>query len=172
MAEETPTPEFGDGAFDGSGAQSTAQFQLQKMYLKDASFEVPHAPLIYQEAAGQLDIKLHLAQKIQELGQNLFEVALTVTVTATVGEKTAYLCEVQQAGIFMISGVSDEQRAGIVNILCPNTLYPYARATVTHLVSDGGFPPIVLQPISFERLHAQRVRQQADAAAGDAAPAG
>lgn len=167
MAEEqNNTPEFGAAEPQGQAQQAglQGQFQMQKMFLKDASFEVPHAPQIYQEQGGQLELKLNLAQKAETLGEDLVEVTLTVTVTANLGEKTAYLCEVQQAGIFQINGFEEAQRAAVINILCPTTLFPYARAEVTHLVGMGGFPSVVLQPISFEQIYAQRLQQQQQAA--------
>lgn len=157
MAEENNAPEFGA---EQAQAAAGGQFQLQKLYLKDSSFEVPHAPQIYQDPAGQLELKLNLVQKAEALAENQYEVTLTVTVTANVGEKTAYLCEVHQAGIFHIGGFAEAQRNAVINILCPTTLYPYARAQVTALVGAGGFPPVVLQPISFEQIYAQRLQQQ------------
>ena len=139
------------------GAQG-GQFQIQKLYTKDVSFEIPNAPQVFQDT-GQAEVKLNLQQRVQDLGENNHEVVLTVTVTATVGEKTAYLAEVAQAGIFVISGFNEQQKHAIVNTFCPNTLFPYARTTITTLVSDGGFPPLTLQPINFEQLYAQRMQQ-------------
>jgi preprotein translocase subunit SecB len=152
MAEEqTPDPIMTPD--DGS-----AQFQVQKLYTKDVSFEVPGAPHIYQES-GQADVKMSLAQRVEELGDNLKEVVLTVTVTASLGEKTAYLVEVAQAGIFMMSGFNEQSTHAVVNTMCPNTLFPYARQAISALVADGGFPPLVLQPVNFDGLYAQRLQQ-------------
>jgi len=135
-----------------------AQFQLQKLYMKDVSFELPNAPQIFQED-GQVEIKLNLAQKVESLAEGVDEVVLTVTVTATLGEKTAYLVEVQQAGIFAITGLGEQARHAALNTLCPHTLFPYARRTITDLVAEGGFPPLVLQPINFDQIYAQRMRE-------------
>jgi preprotein translocase subunit SecB len=150
MAEEqdqaTTTPE-----------QQQAQFQLQKLYVKDVSFELPNAPQIFQED-GQVEIKLNLSQKVENLAEGVHEVVLTVTVTASLDEKTAYLAEVQQAGIFAIVGLGEQARHAALNTLCPHTLFPYARRTITDLVADGGFPPLVLQPINFDQIYAQRMR--------------
>ncbi len=143
-----------------------AQFQLQKLYVKDVSFELPNAPQIFQDD-GQVEIKLNLAQKVEALAEGVQEVVLTVTVTATLGEKTAYLVEVQQAGIFAITGLNEQSEHGAVNTLCPHTLFPYARRVITDLVAEGGFPPLVLQPINFDQIYAQRM-QEAQAQAGDA----
>ena len=135
-----------------------AQFQLQKLYTKDVSFELPNAPQIFQES-GQADVKMSLAQRVEDLGENAHEIVLTVTVTATVGEKTAYLAEVAQAGIFTLSGFNEQAAHAVMNTMCPGTLFPYARQMISSLVSEGGFPPLVLQPVNFEQLYAQRMQQ-------------
>ena len=145
--------------------EQQAQFQLQKLYVKDVSFELPSAPQIFQED-GQVEIKLNLSQKVEELTENVHEVVLTVTVTATLDDKTAYLVEVQQAGIFAITGLPEQGRHAALNTLCPGTLFPYARRLITDLVADGGFPPLVLQPINFDQIYAQRMQEaQANATA-------
>lgn len=138
--------------------QQQAQFQLQKLYMKDVSFELPNAPQIFQED-GQVEIKMNLAQRVESLAENVHEVVLTVTVTASLGEKTAYLVEVQQAGIFAITGLNEQATHAAVNTLCPHTLFPYARSAITNMVADGGFPPLVLQPINFEQIYAQRMQE-------------
>jgi preprotein translocase subunit SecB len=138
--------------------QQQAQFQLQKLYTKDVSFEIPNAPQVFQED-GQVEIKMNLAQKVEVLAENVQEVVLTVTVTASLGEKTAYLVEVQQAGIFSIVGLNEQSQHAAINTLCPHTLFPYARRAITDLVADGGFPPLVLQPINFDQIYAQRLQE-------------
>jgi preprotein translocase subunit SecB len=138
--------------------QQQAQFQLQKLYVKDVSFELPNAPQIFQED-GQVEIKMNLAQKVENLAENVQEVVLTVTVTASLGEKTAYLAEVHQAGIFAISGLNEQATHAALNTLCPSTLFPYARRAITDLVADGGFPPLVLQPLNFDQIYAQRLQE-------------
>jgi preprotein translocase subunit SecB len=145
--------------------QQQAQFQLQKIYTKDVSFEIPNAPQVFQED-GQVEIKMNLAQRVEDLAEGVHEVVLTVTVTATIGEKTAYLAEVQQAGIFSINGLNEQAKHAALNTLCPHTLFPYARRMITDLVADGGFPPLVLQPINFDQIYAQRL-QEAQAQAND-----
>jgi len=147
--------------------QPQAQFQLQKLYIKDVSFELPNAPQVFQED-GQVDIKLNLAQKVEDLAEGVHEVVLTVTVTATLGEKTAYLAEVQQAGIFGITGLPEQGKHAALNTLCPHTLFPFARRMITDLVAEGGFPPLVLQPINFDQIYAQRMQEaQAQASAAE-----
>ena len=138
--------------------QQQAQFQLQKIYMKDVSYEVPNAPQVFQED-GQVEIKMNLAQKVDNLADGVHEVVLTVTVTANLGEKTAYLAEVQQAGIFSINGLNEQATHAALNTLCPHTLFPYARRAITDLVADGGFPPLVLQPINFDQIYSQRMQE-------------
>ena len=139
-------------------AQQQAQFQLQKLYVKDVSFEVPNSPQVFQEE-GKVEIKMNLAQRVENLAEGVHEVVLTVTVTASQGDKTAYLAEVQQAGIFTINGLNEQATHAALNTLCPHTLFPYARRSITDLVADGGFPPLVLQPINFDQVYAQRMQE-------------
>jgi preprotein translocase subunit SecB len=141
-----------------SDDNAAAQFQIQKLYVKDVSFELPNAPDVFKEA-GQADVKMSLAQRVDPLGDDLHEVVLTITVTASIEEKTAYLAEVAQAGIFLISGFNEQSAHAVMNTLCPSTLFPYARRSISDLVSDGGFPPLTLQPVNFEQLYAQRMQE-------------
>jgi preprotein translocase subunit SecB len=117
-------------------------------------------------------VKMSLAQRVEEMGENLHEVVLTVTVTATVGEKTAYLVEVAQAGIFLLSGFQEQAAHAVMNTMCPNSLFPYARQSISTLVTDGGFPPLVLQPVNFEQLYAQRMQQMMEEQQQEAAAQG
>ena len=158
------------GVATGTEEQQQAQFQLQKIYMKDVSFEIPNAPQVFQED-GQVEIKMNLAQRVENLAEGVHEVVLTVTVTAMIGEKTAYLAEVQQAGIFSIVGLNEQAMHAALNTLCPHTLFPYARRSITDLVADGGFPPLVLQPINFDQIYAQRL-QEAQAQANGAEEGG
>jgi preprotein translocase subunit SecB len=165
MAEE-----LNQDALSPQQTEQGPQVQIQKLYTKDISFEIPNAPQVFQEN-GQAEVKMNLAQRVEDLEENVKEVVLTVT--AMVGEKTAYLAEVAQAGIFHVSGFNEQQTHAIMNTVCPNTLFPYARSTIANLVGDGGFPPLVLQPLNFEQLYAQRMQQMAsDQAQGAEADAG
>ena len=137
---------------------SAAQFQIQKLYAKDVSFELPNAPQVFQDD-GQADVKMSLAQRVEPLDDDLHEVVLTVTVTATIGEKTAYLAEVAQAGIFLVKGFNEQAAHAVMNTMCPNTLFPYARQSISDLVTNGGFPPLTLQPVNFEQLYAHRMQE-------------
>jgi len=150
---------------------AAAQFQIQKLYAKDISFELPNAPQVFQET-GQADVKMSLAQRVEDLGENLHEVVLTVTVTASIDEKTAYLAEVAQAGIFLINGFNEQAAHAVMNTMCPNTLFPYARRSISELVSDGGFPPLTLQPVNFEQLYAQRMQELVNQQNGEQAAEG
>ena len=135
-----------------------AQFQIQKIYAKDISFEVPNGPAVFQET-GQADVKMSLSQRVEPLGDDMHEIALTVTITATIGDKTAYLAEVAQCGIFLIKGFPEAAMHAVVNTVCPNTLFPYARANIAELVTHGGFPTLTLQPVNFDQLYAQRLQE-------------
>ena len=149
-----------DPAANGAG-ENTAQLSLQKVYIKDASFEVPGAPAIFQEQ-GQPQVQLNLSQQVGTLAENVYEVVLTVTVTCKLAEKTAYLAEVQQAGVFGMSGFDAGNRDAVLATYCPNVLFPYARQIVSDLIQNGGFPPFLLQPINFEALYARQMRRRAD----------
>lgn len=144
-----------------------AQLSLQKVYIKDVSFEVPGAPQIFQEQ-GQPQIQLNLAQQVGTLAENVYEVVLTVTVTCKLAEKTAYLAEVQQAGVFGVSGFDDQNREAVLATYCPNVLFPYARQVVSDLIQNGGFPPFLMQPINFESLYAEQARRRAEGTPNDA----
>ncbi len=139
-------------------------FGIEKLYVKDLSIEVPNAPEIYLEReAPQVEIQLNTAGRAVDAG--IFEVVLTVTVTAKLGEKTVFLVEVGQAGIFRIMNLPDEQIEPLVAVACPNILFPYAREAVSDAVARAGFSPIVLQPVNFEGMYMQRLQEQAQASA-------
>lgn len=139
--------------------QEAPAFSIEKLYLKDLSVEVPNAPQIYldREAPG---INIQLQTKAQGLGDGVYEVELTVTVTAKIEEKTVFLVEVGQAGIFRILNVPDESMEPLLSIACPNILFPYAREVVSDTVTRAGFAPVILQPVNFEGLYASRLQQE------------
>lgn len=133
-------------------------FGIEKLYIKDLSVEVPHAPEIFlEQEAPQVEVQLNTSGR--GVGEGAYEVLLTVTVTAKVGEKTVFLVEVGQAGIFRILNVPEEQLEPLVAIACPNVLFPYAREAVSDAVTRAGFQPIVLQPVNFEGMYMQRMQQ-------------
>ena len=157
MSDETT-----NGAVAPAEAAGPA-FTVEKIYVKDVSFEVPGAPAIFTENV-QPELQLNLNQRVQRLGENAFEVVLGVTLTCTIDEKTAYLAEVQQAGVFGLAGFDPTNRDMVLATFCPNVLYPYARSAVSNMILDGGFPPFLLQPINFEALYAEQMRRTAEGA--------
>jgi preprotein translocase subunit SecB len=153
----TDTAPVANGAAD---QPQMAQVAVQKIYVKDASFEAPNAPVIFQEQ-GQPNVQLGLNQKVQTIGENLYEVVLTVTLTCKINDKTAYLAEVQQAGIFGLIGFEQAALHAVIGTFAPSTLFPYARQAISNLVLEGGFPPFVLQPVNFDQVYAESMRRRA-----------
>jgi len=135
-------------------------FAIEKIYVKDLSLEVPHAPQAFLQVA-QPQVEVQLTQTSQRIDEALFEVTLVVTVTAREGDKTLFLVEASQAGIFQIRGVDESDLSPILGMLCPNTLFPYARETVSDVINRAGFPPVLLAPVNFEAIYQQRVAQDA-----------
>jgi preprotein translocase subunit SecB len=146
----------GNGATNGNGNADTGQaFVLQQIYLKDLSFEAPNSPEIFQQQQAEPETELNIRNEHKALDNNHFEVVLNISIHAKVDDKTIFLIELQQAGIFAISGFAKEQIAILLGTQCPSTLFPYARETIATQVGKGGFPPLVLQPINFDSLYAQ-----------------
>ncbi len=135
------------------------QFGLQKVYLKDISFETPNSPEIFTEE-WKPDVNVELSTVGKLLSDNVHEIVLTVTVTAKLGDKTAYLAEVHQAGVFTMSGFNDGERTHMQGSYCPNILFPYAREAISDLIGKGGFPQFLLAPVNFDALLAQHQQQQ------------
>jgi preprotein translocase subunit SecB len=135
------------------------QFAIQRIYNKDISFETPNSPQVFT-AEWKPEVNVQLNTAVQELGENHYELVLTVTVTAKQGETTGFLAEVQQAGIFLVAGLPEEEMGPMMGIYCPNILFPYAREVVSDLVNRGSFPQLVLAPINFEAVYAQQQQQQ------------
>jgi preprotein translocase subunit SecB len=140
-------------------------FDIQRLYIKDSSFESPSVPAIFREE-WQPEVSIDLQTKSQILEGDLHEVVLTVTVTAKKKEKIIFLVEVKQAGIFAIKGFSKEQLGHMLGSFCPNVLFPYAREVVTDIAVRGGFPPLYLTPVNFDMLYAQHLEQQKQADTG------
>ncbi len=139
--------------------QNAREFVIQKIYLKDASFETPGTPGVFQKK-WEPDVSLQLANSAVTLGEDIHEIIITVTITAKLGEETAYLCEIKQAGIFSIKGYSEQDMGLMAGSYCPNILFPYAREVVSDLVVKGGFPQMLLAPVNFDALYQQHVQQQ------------
>jgi preprotein translocase subunit SecB len=153
MSDENQSPA-------GEAAPAQPQFAIQRVYTKDVSFETPNSPAIFQKE-WKPEIKLDLDTRSNKLADDTYEVILAVTVTATVEGQTAFLAEVQQAGIFTIGNLPEAQLAHTIGAFCPTTLFPYARETVASLVNRGSFPQFNLSPVNFEALFASYVQQRA-----------
>lgn len=158
-----------DETTNGAAPTQGAQLVLQKIYIKDASFEAPNTPQIFQEE-GQPNLQLNLSQKVSTLSESVYEIQLGITLTATLNEKTAYLAEVQQVGIFGANGFDQQTLEAVLSTYCPNVLFPYARQAISDMVQNGGFPPYLLQPINFDQLYAEQLRRRAEQAAQGEAP--
>ena len=142
-------------------------FEIQKVYLKDVSLETPNSPMIFTEQ-WQPQTEVRLETGATPLTEDLFESVLTLTVTAKLGERTAYLVEIQQAGLFTLRGFDEQQTGHMLHAFCPNLLFPFAREAIASMIGKGGFPALLLNPINFDGLYLQRLQQQqaqADAAA-------
>lgn len=155
MSEETV-----NGAVAPAEAATGPAFTVEKIYVKDVSFEVPNAPAVFAETA-QPQLQLNLSQNVQRVGENAYEVVLGVTLTCTANDKSMYLAEVKQAGVFGLVGFDAQTLDAMLGTHCPNVLYPYARQLVSDLIQAGGFPPFFLQPINFDALYAEGMRQRA-----------
>lgn len=149
-------------------SQVSQHFDIQKIYLKDVSLETPNSPAIFTEQ-WQPQTEVRLDTGAAPVTQDIFEVVLTVTITSKLGERTAYLAEVQQAGLFTLRGFEDGQMGHMLHAFCPNILFPFAREELNSLISKGGFPGVLLNPINFDGLYMQRLQQQQAATAGGAA---
>lgn len=137
-------------------------FAIEKIYIKDLSLEIPHAPQIFiQRESPQVSIELGNTATV--LDDGVYQVVITVTVTSKIADKTVFLVEVAQAGIFQMRNIPEENIEMILSVTCPNILFPYAREAVSDIVTRAGFPPVLLNPINFEALYAQQKQQQDEA---------
>ena len=139
---------------------NTPNFNILRIYLKDVSFETPNSPAIFTQEF-KPEVEMQLNTSVSQLETDVYEMVLTITVTSKDGDKTGFLAEVQQAGIFSISGFAEDQRAHMIGAYCPNTLFPFAREAIGNLVDKGGFPQLLLAPVNFDALFAQRQNQAA-----------
>jgi len=137
----------------------TPVFQIEKIYVKDLSLEVPNAPQIFLEREAP-QIEVQLKSEGASVDEGLYEVVLTVTVTAKLGEKTMFLAEVGEAGIFQLRNIPSADIDPVLSIACPNILFPYARETISDIVVRAGFPPVLLSPVNFEAMYQQRMAAQ------------
>jgi preprotein translocase subunit SecB len=136
------------------------QFAIQKIYTKDVSFESPNSPAVFGNGEWQPEVNVQLNSSHQTVGEDTYEVVLNITVTAKQGDKTAFLVEVKQAGVFAMSGFPEETLAGMLGAYCPETLFPFAREAIADFVNKGGFPQLLIAPVNFNALYTQHMQQQ------------
>ena len=160
MAEENQPAQ---GQAEGRAQEQ--QFSIQKLYLKDVSFESPNSPTVFTDGEWQPEVNIQLNSSNKSIGQDTFEVDLKITVTAKQNKKTAFLVELTQSGIFTVAGFEQDNLRGMLGAYCPETLFPFAREAIAELVSKGGFPPLLLAPVNFNALYMQQAQQQQAAAA-------
>lgn len=137
-------------------AEDQQQFEIQKVFIKDISFESPNAPEIFREK-WQPKTDVHLSAQNTKISDELYEVTLNVTVTSSQNERTAFLVEIKQSGVFLIKNFPEDQLNHLIGSYCPHTLFPYAREAVSDLVTKGGFPPLLLSPVNFDALYQQQM---------------
>jgi preprotein translocase subunit SecB len=143
--------------------QPQAMFQIEKLYVKDLSLEIPNAPEVFtQQAQPQVEVRIDTGAR--QFGDVYYEAFVSATVTAKVGEKTLFLAEAVQAGIFQLRNVPPDDLRPLLGIACPTILFPYLREAISDLVTRGGFPPVLLAPVSFEALYVQRLQQEQSSA--------
>jgi preprotein translocase subunit SecB len=140
------------------GEVNSVAIQTQKIYVKDISFETPDSPAIFTKEWTPT-LTVDLGQKVIELAEDLYEVVLTLTATMKTGDSTAYLTEVQQAGIFIIKGLGEEKLMHVLNVYCPRSLYPYACSAASEIVTRGGFPQLLLAPVNFKAIYHKRMEK-------------
>ena len=132
---------------------------LQTMYIKDVSFDAPNSPGVFLEEEVLPETKINLANTHDKIGDDSYDVCLKVMVESTYNDKTIFVAEVEQAGVFVIRGYTEDEVKGLIAVFCPNTLFPYIRELVSSLVTKAGFPALLLQPINFEALYAQAIEE-------------
>ena len=143
-------------------SEENQQFAIQKIYLKDVSFESPNSPQSFTEGEWSPQVNVQINSENQTIAQDTYEVVVSITVTAKQNDKIAFLVEIKQAGIFTISGLPDENLAGMLSAYCPESLFPYAREAISEMISKGGFPQLLLAPVNFNALYAQQVQQKVE----------
>ena len=142
--------------------QDTPVFQIQRVYLKDMSLEQPNSPAILLEQA-QPNLDIQLGVQAEGVAEGVYEVSVMATVQTKIGDKTVFLVEAKQAGIFEIRGIPEEQMASVLGVACPQIVYPYLRGNVADLINRAGFPPVHLAEINFQAMYEQQQAAQANA---------
>ncbi|MGH8278731.1 MAG: protein-export chaperone SecB [Gammaproteobacteria bacterium] len=159
---QTPVP--------GNGQDAGKQVVLQRIYMKDCSFESPHAPAIFSSQVNP-EVKINMRADTNKLAEDNFEVVLTVTVEAEAESRSVFLAEVHQAGMFVVRGFNDAELGAVLGSYCPNILFPYAREAISDLVQKGSMPALLLQPVNFDAVYLQTVGQANASPTGTSAPA-
>ncbi|MCL7941409.1 MULTISPECIES: protein-export chaperone SecB [Halomonas] len=165
MAEENNQNAGANGQAAGQQDKPQLQFALQRIYVKDISFEAPNSPTVFQQPF-KPKVGLDLNTTSRQVGEGLYEVVVKVTAQVTHSEEgtTSFLAEIEQAGLFRISGIEGQQLDHTLGAFCPNMLFPYARECIDNLVNRGGFPPLMLAPVNFEAIYAQKKKREAEQA--------
>ena len=143
--------------------ENQKRISIVKIYVKDFSFESPKAPAIFNSGEWSPKTNLNLRSSHSQIDDNLHEVVLTITVDAKEGDETIFLVELHQAGLFDVTGYTEDEQGAIIGSFCPNILFPYARESIASIIQKGGFPEFVLQPINFDALYMQSKAQQIEA---------
>lgn len=155
----------------GSENANQPQFALQRIYVKDLSFESPNSPAIFQEQ-WKPQVSLDLNTSHTKISDNQYEVVLSLTVTSKIGEKVAYIVEIQQGGVFLVQGIEGPQLGQMLGAYCPNILFPYAREAIDGIVNKGSFPALMLAPVNFDAIYAQALKRKQEEAQGEATQEG
>lgn len=158
MADNAPEQGTADQEAAGQQATGNRAFSIRRIYTRDISFENPNAPQIFAEEKWAPEVSINLTNQVVKVADDLHEVALGVTVTAKLGDKTAYLVEIQQAGEFQTTGFEGGELRELLGVYCPGLLFPYLREAVSTLIAKGGFPPLHLAPVNFEALYSQHLK--------------
>ena len=148
--------------------ETSKQFAIQKLYVKDASFESPDSPQSFSFKKWDPKIDLNLTNSLKNIEGDLYEVVLCVTVTVSQDDKTVFLVEVHQAGLVAISGFDEDEKKYLLGSQCMTILFPYAREVISDLSTRGGFPPVILSPVNFDALYQQSLQQKSQEAAAEA----
>lgn len=165
---ENPTP--ADAASNplptpGNGQDTGKQVVLQRIYMKDCSFESPHSPAIFESPVSP-EVKVNMRADTNTLGGDKFEVVMTVTIEAQAESRSVFLVEVHQAGLFSINGFNEQELGAVLGSYCPNILFPYAREAISDLVQKGSMPALLLQPVNFDAVYLQSLNQAGAMATG------
>jgi preprotein translocase subunit SecB len=142
-----------------TATSSTPQFEIQRIFIKDISYEAPNTPHTFKEE-WKPEVQLNLETKSNRLEDNVHEVILSITATVTSNKKSAFLIEIHQAGIFLIANLPSEQLHQMLGSFCPNILFPYVREAISDIIVRGGFPPLLLAPVNFDALYTQHLQDQ------------